>query len=83
MAAAAVPGFVKPRLSHLRRQCAAAAARLLSPARPVLRNLAAIPFTVAGWGCISAAVFLASTIAGLAALGVILMVLEHQIADER
>ena len=82
MAVAAIPGFVTPRLSRLRRKGRELAARLLTPARPVLANLAAIPFTVAGWGCIATAVFTWNTTAGLGALGVILMVLEHQIADE-
>lgn len=71
-----------PGLARLRRKVAAAAARLLTPARPVLRNAAAIPLTIAGWGCVAAAVFELSTIAGLGVLGVILMVVEHQIADE-
>ena len=82
MAVAAIPGFVKPRLARLRRQAPALAARLLRPARPVLANLAAIPFTVAGWGLLSAAAFEWNQRIGLAVTGVILMVLEHQIADE-
>ena len=82
MAVAAIPGFVKPRFARLRRQVPALAARLLRPARPVLANLAAIPFTVAGWGLLSAAAFGVNLGAGLASTGVILMVLEHQIADE-
>ncbi len=82
MAVAAIPEFVKPRFARLRRQGPALAARLLRPARPVLANLASIPFTVAGWALLSAAAFELSTVAGLAATGVILMVLAHQIADE-
>jgi hypothetical protein len=83
MSVAAIPGFVKPRFARLRRQAPLLAARLLTPARPVLRNLASVPFTVAGWGLLSAAAFELNLIAGLACSGVILMVLEHQIADER
>jgi hypothetical protein len=82
MSVAAIPGFVKPRFARFRRQVPAVAARLLNPARPVLRNLASVPFTVAGWGLLSAAAFEVHLIAGLAVTGVILMVLEHQIADE-
>lgn len=82
MAIAALPARGMPGFRHLRRQALAAAARLLTPARPVLRNLAAIPFTVAGWGLMSAAAFQVGTTIGLAASGVILMVLEHQIADQ-
>ncbi len=59
------------------------ARRLLSPARPVLANVASIPLTVAGWALISACAFAVSTTLGLGASGVILMVLEHQIADEQ
>ncbi len=83
MSVAAIPGFVKPRFARFRRQAPLLAARLLTPATPVLRNLASIPFTVAGWGLLSAAAFEVHLIAGLAVTGVILMVLEHQIADER
>ena len=82
MSVAAIPGFVKPRFARLRRRVPALAARLLTPAKPVLRNLAAIPFTVAGWGLLSATAFEWNLLAGLAATGVILMILEHQIADE-
>lgn len=83
MAIAALPGHMRPGLARLRRRAAAAAARLLTPAKPVLRNAAAIPLTIAGWGCVAACVFELNVIAGLGALGVILMVVEHQIADEQ
>ena len=56
--------------------------RLLSPARPVLKNLSQIPLTVAAIGCVAAGVFIASTVAGFILLGVMLFVLEHMIADE-
>ncbi len=78
MAVAAVPGWVMPRAARL----GAVVRALLTPARPVLANLLAIPFTVAGWGLISACAFGLNTLAGLGVSGVILMVLEHQIADE-
>jgi hypothetical protein len=55
---------------------------VLSPARPALGNLASIPLTVAGWGLVSACAFQAGTTLGLGVSGVVLMVLEHQIADE-
>ncbi len=55
----------------------------LRPAKPVLANLATIPLTVAGFGCLDAAAFMWNTIAGLAAAGVLLIVLEHLIADEQ
>lgn len=84
MAVAALParGRRWGQARKLRAHAVAAAARLLTPAKPVLRNLAAIPFTVAGWAMIAAGVFEVSMVAGLICGGVILMVLEHQIADE-
>jgi hypothetical protein len=82
MVTAALPGHVRPRVARLRRAVTAAAARLLTPARPVLRNAASMPLTIAGWGCLAACVFELNTIAGLGALAPILMVLEHQLADE-
>jgi len=82
MAVSALPGMARPAAARLGGLARAAAAALLAPARPVLANLLAIPFTVAGWGLISACAFQLSTTAGLGVSGVILMVLEHQIADE-
>jgi hypothetical protein len=61
---------------------AAAVRRQLSPARPVLANLAGIPLTVAGLGCLDAAAFWWSTAAGLAVACPVLIWLEHLIADE-
>lgn len=81
MAIAALPGYVRPRV--LRGHARKLAGRLLSPAKPVLRNLCSIPFTVAGWGLLSAAAFELNTTLGLAVSGVILMLLERQIADEQ
>jgi hypothetical protein len=79
-ASLARPG--RPLLGRLASEAGRLARRLLSPARPVLGNLASIPFTVAGWALLSACAFQVSTTLGLGAAGVILMVLEHQIADE-
>ncbi len=78
MAIAALPRVARRYAPRLRD----VAARVLSPAKPVLKNLAAIPFTVAGWCLMSACAFQISTTLGLGASAVILMVLEHQIADE-
>lgn len=47
------------------------------------KNLASMPLTVAGIGCVAAGVFLWSLIAGLIFLGVALIVLEYLIADDR
>lgn len=66
---------------HLRK-FTAAAGRFLSPAKPVWANLAAIPLTVAGIGCLDATAFLWNFLAGLALTGVSLIVLEAMIADE-
>lgn len=48
---------------------------------PVISNALQIPLTIAGWASITTAVFLFSTVIGLIVLGVVLMILEHQIAD--
>lgn len=77
--------FALPRIRRgfkIRERIGGWAAKVLSPAKPVLKNLASIPLTVAGLGCISAGIFLASTIAGLIVTGVLLMVLEHMAANE-
>jgi hypothetical protein len=83
MAVAAIPGYVKPGFARLLRRGNRFVTGLLTPARPVLANLASIPLTVAGWACIDAGMFAANTVAGLIVTGITLMVLEHQIADER
>jgi hypothetical protein len=57
--------------------------RTMRPAKPVLANLASIPLTVAGFGCLDAAAFMWNTLAGLAAAGLLLIALEHMIADEQ
>ena len=56
--------------------------RFARPAVPVLKNVAQVPFTVAGLGCIDTGVFFASTIAGFIVTGLSLMWLEHLIADD-
>jgi hypothetical protein len=58
------------------------AVKVVAPTKPVLKNLAAIPLTVAGLACIDVGVFTASPIAGWLVTGVSLMWLEHLIADD-
>lgn len=82
MAVAALPATGQRSFRRARAAVAALGSRVLRPARPVARNLASIPGTVAGWALVSAGVFSVSTTAGLIVSGVILMVLEHQAADE-
>lgn len=60
----------------------AAAAALIRPARPVLASAAQIPLTVTAYGCLASAAFLFDTLVGLASAAVLLIVLEHQLADE-
>lgn len=61
----------------------AVAARISTPVLPVLHNLASIPLTVAGIGCVDAAAFVGNTIAGLVVTGLSLIALEYLIADEQ
>lgn len=82
VATAAYPGVRGRRLSGRLRSLGRAAGRWLSPAKPVLANLAASPLFVSGLACVDAGVFLASTIAGLIVTGGSLILLEHVIADE-
>ena len=56
--------------------------RLIKPFIPAAQNLAAIPLTIAGLGCIDAGVFFASFIAGLIITGLSLILIEHLGADE-
>lgn len=67
---------------HVPQAFAGFARRIASPHRAALANLASIPLTVAGIGCVDAGVFVANTIAGLLVTGVSLILLEHAIADE-
>jgi hypothetical protein len=70
--------WLAPRLGRART----VAGRLLAPARPVLANAAQIPLTIAAYGCLASAAFLFDTLVGLASTAVLLIVLEHQLADE-
>jgi hypothetical protein len=64
------------------RKAAAHLARLIRPARPVLASAAHIPLTLAAYGCLATAAFMFDTLVGLASTAVLLLVLEHQLADE-
>jgi hypothetical protein len=81
----ATAGFVGSRNWHLPDTSRAARflRKLAAPAKPVLANLVSIPLTVLGYACVDIGVFKASTVAGWIVTGVTLMVLEHQIADEK
>lgn len=61
----------------------AGAVKVLSPHRASLARLSDIPLTVAGVGCIDAGIFLASTMAGMIATGISLILIEHLIGDEQ
>ena len=61
---------------------AASTARLGRPHRAALSNLAAIPLTALGLGCIDTGVFYANFVAGWIVTGLSLIFLEHVIADE-
>lgn len=76
-AARARPGV----LAHRAAAACSAGMRWLR-ARPALRNLAQVPLTIAGLGCVDAGVILASTVAGLIVTGASLLLLEHIVADE-
>lgn len=83
MVTAAVPGASARR--PLRRwldDAAVRVSRFLSPAKPVLKNLASIPLTTAGLGCADAAFWHLGTFWGLLITAVSLVLLEHLIADE-
>lgn len=82
MATAALP-LRRTLLSRLRKEAGRAAGRLLTPAKPVLTNLASIPFTLAGFGCIDFAAFHLAHGWGWLVTGGSLMLLEHMIADEQ
>lgn len=72
----------RKRASGQLRKLLAPAARFLHPAKPVLRNLASIPLTVAGFCCFDVAAVIWDPLVGIASAGVLLIVLEHLIADE-
>lgn len=56
-------------------------ARAIAPHKASLRNLANVPLTVAGFGCVDTGVFQWSTPLGWIVTGLSLLVLEHIIAD--
>lgn len=61
---------------------ATTASRSISPHRAALRNLASVPLTTVGFGCIDTAGFQLGTGWGWLATGLSLVLLEHIIADE-
>jgi hypothetical protein len=61
----------------------AAAVRLVTPHKAVLANLRSIPLTVAGVAAIDFAAFHLAHGWGWLVTGVLLVVVEHLIADER
>lgn len=60
-----------------------AAVRAVSPHKAALANLASIPLTVAGAGCVDFAAFHYIHMIGWAVTGISLVVVEHLIADEQ
>ncbi len=72
----------RPRVRPLARAATRVAARLLTPARPVAANLAAVPLHVAGLASIDFAAFHLTHGWGWLVTGVSLIWLEHVIADE-
>lgn len=55
---------------------------LIRPHKAALSNLLHMPLTVIGYSCVSVGVFTASVIAGWIVTGLLLIVLELQVADE-
>lgn len=70
------------RASAVLTATAAAVKRAVRPHTAPLVNLAKMPLTVTGLGCIDAGVFTASDVAGWIVTGISLIVLEYAIADE-
>ena len=64
------------------RPLSRAAARMVKPVRPAAANLASVPLTVTGLGCVDFAAFHLAHGWGWLVTGVSLMWLEHVIADE-
>jgi len=69
-------------LAPLLKRARAAVAALARPARPVLASAAQIPLTIAAYGLLASAALMWDTLVGLASTAVLLIVLEHQLADE-
>lgn len=70
-------------LSGIRRRAAAAVARVLTPHKAALGNLAHMPLTVIGAGCIDFAAFHLAHGWGWLVTGLSLVVIELAIADEQ
>jgi hypothetical protein len=69
-------------LKRALRDWSARAAKLAKPVRAPLRNLLACPLTALGFAAFDVGVFQWSHRAGWLVMGVLLVVLEHVIADE-
>ena len=77
------PGAARrARLAPLLKRARAAAAALIRPARPVLASAAQVPLTVTAYALLATAATLWDTLVGLASTAVLLIILEHQLADE-
>jgi len=57
--------------------------KVIEPHRAALRNLASIPLTVLGAGCVDVGIFTANSVAGWICTGLSLILVEHVIADEK
>jgi hypothetical protein len=75
-------GALRRKLAVLRRSVFSRAAQVITPARPVLRNLAKIPFTVAAFAVGDAGAFIELHGFGYLITAMSLFLLEHMIADE-
>lgn len=78
----AAAGGQRARLRRLGVAARRSLARLFAPAAAPLAKVAEIPLTVAGLGCIDAAAFVGTPIAGLVVTGLSLIGLEYLIADD-
>ena len=76
------PGRLGRIMADVRRSTARAAVRAITPARPVLRNAAQCPLSIAGTGLADLAAFHLGTGWGLLITGASLWLIEHMIADE-
>lgn len=70
------------RTAQVFKSLRSAVTSFVRPAKPALKNAAAIPLTIAGLGCVTAGVFLINPIAGLMVLGPVLVLIEHMIAED-
>jgi hypothetical protein len=77
-----LPGRLRVLSGRFLAARAAAAGRLLRPARPALANLASMPLTAAGLGLFDYGVFRLGVTAGVMVTAGSLVLLEHLIADE-